>query len=225
MLLGININYLDLKNNLTEFVSVLSKSGANSVTVRLSDDLSDFDENIFNSLKKIEGIKINLKIPLSAGLRETVLKLKPHACYIISETENNRKDYTMNIAGQMAKIISFIGPLFLRGISPVPFISAEFEQIEAAANSGVGFIELNSAPYAESFGKENEQYEFEKLKRAAEFAQKKNLAVTIGQGINYKNVIRILEIDSLYELNIGHEFSERPSVTEACLREIKALID
>lgn len=210
MLFGVNINYSDLKNNdFNKLVSIAEKADINSVTVKLTNE-SDLDEAVFQVLSNAKGIKLNLEIPILKEFRQFALKLRPHACYIAPEKiHENTSLNGVNVAGQLPRIISFVGPLFLTGINTGILVSPDTEQIQAAANTGVRLIELHASSYFNSIGTDNEKSEFDKLKSATEFAQRLNLNVRLGRGLNYRNISKIKEITAISELNIGHAFALR----------------
>ena len=93
------------------------------------------------------------------------------------------------------------------------FIDPDFEQVKASAQTGAQFIEMHTGTYSETFGTDNEETEFLKLKNAAKLAQSLGLTVNAGHGLNYENVHRMHEIESLYELNIGHSIISRAVFT------------
>ena len=72
---------------------------------------------------------------------------------------------------------------------------------------------MHTGTYSECFGYEDEEAEFQKLKKSAELAQSLGLKVNAGHGLNYENVHRMHEIDGLYELNIGHSIISRAVFT------------
>ena len=72
---------------------------------------------------------------------------------------------------------------------------------------------MHTGAYAEAFGTDNEELEFQKLKQAAEIAQNIGLQVNAGHGLNYENVHRMHEINGLVELNIGHSIISRSVFT------------
>ena len=89
------------------------------------------------------------------------------------------------------------------------FIDPTREQVEASAKSGAQFVELHTGAYSLAYRTLNEAKEFKKLKEAAKIAHDYGLEVNAGHGLNYKNVIRMHEIEGLYELNIGHSIISR----------------
>lgn len=72
---------------------------------------------------------------------------------------------------------------------------------------------MHTGTYSECFGYEEEEQEFQKLKKAAELAQSLGLQVNAGHGLNYENVHRMHEIEGLHELNIGHSIISRAVFT------------
>ena len=68
---------------------------------------------------------------------------------------------------------------------------------------------MHTGAYSRAFGKSNEEEEFTKLRQATSLAHLLGLQVNAGHGLNYKNVHRLLEINDLYELNIGHSIISR----------------
>ena len=232
MLLGVNINYTDLKNNifdadLNKIVLISEKAGINSITLKLTQE-NDLFGNVFQELSNVSGIKLNLEIPILKEFQQFALKLRHHACYISPEQScENTSLNGVNVAGQLPRLISFVGPLFLSGVNAGIIVSPDTEQIQAASNTGVRLIELHAAIYENSAGTENEKYEFEKLESAVEFAKGLNLSVRVGRGLNYRNISKIKEIKGISELNIGHALMSRALSVgfETAVRELKELID
>ena len=80
---------------------------------------------------------------------------------------------------------------------------------DAAKEIGAKFIELHTGAYANAFGTDKEEYEFQRLLTASKLAQSYGITVNAGHGLNYKNVLRMKEIPNLHELNIGHSIISR----------------
>ena len=82
-------------------------------------------------------------------------------------------------------------------------------QVKAAADAGSDYIELHAGAFANAFGCEEQDVEFNKLKDAAEYARNLGLKVNAGHGLNYENVSLMNKIEGLCELNIGHSIVSR----------------
>lgn len=231
MLLNVKINNIsDLKNSyghgniLSDVLLYLKNSGADSVSVSLKDCESVLSEGTFPEIMKTDGLKIYIEVALKPEMQKAVLKYKPDLCCIVPE---NNHDYGLNVAEQMTGIISFAGPLFMNGINVCLSVDPEMEQIEASANTGVKYIKLNTAHYAEAFGTEGEETELKKLRQASEFAHNLGLTVIAGGGLNSENLKRMNEISYLNEAGTDCSFLPQTAlgVCEKTISEIKTLID
>ena len=228
MLLNVKINNIsDLKNSyghgniLSDVLLYLKNSGADSVTVHLKDAV--LSDGLFSEIIKTDGLKIYSETALNPEMQKAVLKYRPDLCCIVPE---NSHKYGLNVAGQMMKIISFTGPLFMNGINVCLSVDPETEQIEASANTGVKYIKLNTAHYAEAFGTEGEETELKKLRQASEFAHNLGLTVIAGGGLNSENLKRMNEISYLSEIVTDSSVLCKMCTdgSEKSVAEIKALI-
>jgi pyridoxine 5-phosphate synthase len=85
--------------------------------------------------------------------------------------------------------------------------------VEAAAQVGAQFIELNTGSFAENFHRKHERArEMELLLAAAAQAHALGLRVNAGHGLNYQNLPALLAAPHLVELNIGHSIISRALV-------------
>jgi len=99
------------------------------------------------------------------------------------------------------------------GIEVSLFISPVPAQVEAAAQVGAQFIELNTGLFAEYFHRKHERArEMELLVAAAGQAHSLGLRVNAGHGLNYQNLPALLAAPHLVELNIGHSIISRALV-------------
>ena len=99
------------------------------------------------------------------------------------------------------------------GIEVSLFISPVAAQVEAAAQVGAQYIELNTGSFAENFHRKRERaQEMEHLAAAAAQAHALGLRVNAGHGLNYQNLPALLAAPHLAELNIGHSIISRALV-------------
>jgi pyridoxine 5-phosphate synthase len=100
------------------------------------------------------------------------------------------------------------------GIAVSLFIAPDSAQIEAAARTGAGFIELHTGAFAEHFADgAGRAQELDRLVRAAHQAHDLGLRVNAGHGLNYANLPALHAVPHLEELNIGHSLVSRAVFT------------
>ncbi len=218
MLLGVNIDHVaTLRNarggvepNVLQAALICEEVGAHGVTVHLREDRRHIKDHDVYSIKKHIKCSLNLEMAVTAEMQKIALDVMPQFCCIVPE---KRQELTteggLDVKGQLEKITGFVKPLNEAGIQVSLFIDPSIEQVEAAHKTGAPYIELHTGAYSEAFGTDNEEDEFQKLKTAAEHAQKLGIKVNAGHGLNYENVHRMHEISGLVELNIGHSIISR----------------
>lgn len=235
MLLGVNIDHVaTLRNarggvepNVLECAQLCIENGGDSITTHLREDRRHIKDADVEQIRATLNTKLNLEMAMTDEMQEIALKIKPDAVCIVPE---KRQELTteggLDIAGQLERGKSFVKPLVEAGIEVSLFIDPDVKQVTAAYETGAQFIELHTGQYSNAFGTDREEETFQQLKTAAEFAHKLGLKVNAGHGLNYKNVLRMHEIDGLYELNIGHSIIARALYVglPQAVKEMKGLV-
>lgn len=236
MLLGLNIDHVATLRNarggfepdVLEAAKICIANGADSITTHLREDRRHIKDDDVRLIRSELKTKLNLEMAMTDEMQEIALKLLPDAVCIVPE---KRQELTteggLDIAGQLEKGIKFVKPLVDKGIEVSLFIDPDINQVNAAYKTGAQFIELHTGTYSNEFGKTGEIRAFNNLKRASEFAQNLGLKVNAGHGLNYKNVLKMHEINGLYELNIGHSIIARAVFVglPQAVREMKELVE
>ncbi|HZN04380.1 MAG TPA: pyridoxine 5'-phosphate synthase, partial [Candidatus Polarisedimenticolia bacterium] len=112
------------------------------------------------------------------------------------------------------------------GVTVSVFVDPDYEQIRAAAKLEIRMIEINTAKYSEARREDQEAAEADKVSAAARAAAKLGLRVCAGHGLDYRNVSRIVAIQEIEEMNIGHAIVARAALVgmERAVREMKTLL-
>lgn len=235
MLLGVNIDHVaTLRNarggidpNVLECAQLCIENGGDSITTHLREDRRHIKDDDVEQIRATLDTKLNLEMAMTDEMQEIALRIKPDAVCIVPE---KRQELTteggLDIAGQLERGKSFVKPLVEAGIEVSLFIDPDPKQVTAAYETGAQFIELHTGQYSNAFGTDKEEETFQQLKTATEFAHTLGLKVNAGHGLNYKNVLRMHEIDGLYELNIGHSIIARALYVglPQAVKEMKGLI-
>lgn len=218
MLLGVNIDHVATLRNarggvepdLIRAAQICEEIGVNGITTHLREDRRHIKDADVYELIKILKIYLNLEMAATDEMQKIALDIKPNSCCLVPEKrEELTTEGGLDVVGQLDRMKQFVAPLEQSNIIVSLFIDPDFEQVKASYETGAQFIELHTGAYSESFGTDNEEIEFQKLKTAAEYAQSLGLKVNAGHGLNYDNVYRMKEIPNLIELNIGHSIISR----------------
>ncbi len=213
MLLGVNIDHIaTLRNargesdpNVIDAARICMNAGADGITAHLREDRRHIKDNDVYSLKNDLKFRLNLEMAATDEMQKIALDLLPDACCIVPE---RRQEITteggLDVYSNIEYMKKYVKPLLNSNIEVSLFITPDKEQIEAAAEIGVHFVELHTGAYSRAYGTINEETEFNRLKNAALLGQKLGLKINAGHGLNYNNVHRMHEIGILNELNIGH---------------------
>lgn len=235
MLLGVNIDHIATLRNarggsepdLIQAALICEAAGADGITVHLREDRRHTKDNDVVELKNILKTRLNLEMALTEEMQKIALDVLPeNVCLVPEKRQEVTTEGGLEVASRIEFVKEFVRPLVQAGIIVSLFIDADKEQVEAAAKTGAQFIELHTGKYAEAWGTEEQEVEFNKLKEAAKLANQLGLKVNAGHGLTYENVHRMKEIPELVELNIGHNIVARSVFIglEKAVRTMKSLI-
>ena len=235
MLLGVNIDHIATLRNARggvepqpiEAAKICESLGVSSITTHLREDRRHIKDEDVELISKTISTPLNLEMAVTDEMLEIALKIKPHSvCLVPEKRQEVTTEGGLDVAGQLEKMSEFVAKLNDAGIIVSMFIDPDSKQVEASYKCGAPFIEMHTGSYANAFGTKNEEFEFQKLKNAAKYAQSLGLKVNAGHGLDYTNVIRMHEIDGLYELNIGHSIISRSIFTglAQAVKKMKELI-
>jgi pyridoxine 5-phosphate synthase len=137
-------------------------------------------------------------------------QIGPEFCCLVPEKrEELTTEGGLDVAGNQSKMKEACARLASAGILVSLFIDADKNQIDAALEANVPFIEIHTGQYAEANNEAEQQKELDILIEGIQYAHSKGLKVNAGHGLHYHNVKPIAAIPQLYELNIGHAIIAR----------------
>ena len=218
MLLGVNIDHVATLRNarggiepsVLQAALISQECGINAITVHLREDRRHIHDDDLIQLKEKLSCKINLEMATTKEMLEIVLKTKPEFCCLVPE---KRQEITteggLDVSVNTSYYKNYVRQIQDNGTLVSLFIDPDIKQIEAAKEIGAKFIELHTGAYANAFGSNNEEKEFQRLLVSAKKAQEYGITVNARHGLNYQNVLRMKEIPDLHELNIGHSIISR----------------
>ena len=227
--LGVNIDHVaTIRNSRGEnypeplrAAILAEKSGADSITIHLREDRRHINDKDLEKIKRKINIPLNLEIAPTNEMLKIAVKFKPNYVCIVPE---KRKELTteggLNLKKNKNKIKKIINKLNRCDIRVSLFINPNLSDIKLAKEINSNCIEIHTGKYCNLFNKKlNTLVEFNKIKKAANYAKKLGLEVHAGHGLNYHSADKISNIKNISELNIGHFI-----ISESIFNSLKKVI-
>ena len=207
--LGVNIDHVatlreqrkENDPNVLEAAKIAMKAGADIITVHLREDRRHIQDRDVYELKK-HNIPINFECAATEEMLEIACDICPESCCIVPEKrEELTTEGGLNLLTNNNYLKSFIKKLKSKNIAVSLFIDADKKCFLEAISLGANCVELHTGQYALA---KNQETELSKIKEIATLSKKYNISIHAGHGLNFKNVGKIINIDEIKEVNIGH---------------------
>ena len=212
--LGVNIDHIATVRNARGenhpdpcyAASQVVKFGADSVTIHLREDrrhINDLDAKKICRLKKI---LVNLEISMDDRIVKNALKIKPNYICIVPE---NRKEVTteggLDLSKNKKKLKKIIKAFKKAQIRTSLFINPSIKDIKISKELNVDCVEIHTGRISNLVKlKKNYKPEFIRIKKSSILANKLNIEVHAGHGLDYKTTMILNKIEEIKEYNIGH---------------------
>jgi pyridoxine 5-phosphate synthase len=213
ILLGVNIDHVATLRQArgtrypdpVQAALMAEQAGADGITAHLREDRRHIQDRDIFRLKEMLHTRLNLEMAVTDAMIAIAMQVKPHACCLVPERrEELTTEGGLDVAGAEDKMRDACLALAEAGVEVSLFIDPEIRQIDAALKAGAPVIELHTGRYADAETKVMQQQELQRIRQAAEYANRAGLQVNAGHGLNLYNVEAICRIEQIVELNIGH---------------------
>ena len=180
--------------------------GADSVTIHLREDrrhINDLDAKNICNLKKV---LVNLEISMNDTIVKNALKIKPDYICIVPE---NRKEITteggLDLEKNQKKLNTIIKKFKKAKIRTSLFINPSIKDIKLSKMLDTDCVEIHTGKISNLIkSKKNYINEFNRIKNSSVLANKYNIEVHAGHGLDYKTTKILNKIKEIQEFNIGH---------------------
>ncbi|WP_435114641.1 pyridoxine 5'-phosphate synthase [Candidatus Pelagibacter bacterium nBUS_36] len=180
--------------------------GADSVTIHLREDrrhINDLDAKNICNLKKV---LVNLEISMNDTIVKNALKIKPDYICIVPE---NRKEVTteggLDLEKNQKKLNTIIKKFKKAKIRTSLFINPSIKDIKLSKMLDTDCVEIHTGKISNLIkSKKNYINEFNRIKNSSVLANKYNIEVHAGHGLDYKTTKILNKIKEIQEFNIGH---------------------
>jgi len=202
-------------------------AGADGITMHLREDRRHIQDHDIERFAACTQSKLNLEVAATKEMMDIALRIKPHdVCIVPEKREELTTEGGLDVIGQQDKLKDCCAQLHEAGIFASLFIDPDEAQIETAARIGAPVIELHTGCYADSNNDTERAAELASIVSASDYAFSLGLLVNAGHGLQFNNVQRVAEVETIHELNIGHSLVARAMFTGLpdAVREMKRLM-
>ena len=186
---------------------IAEKNGADSITIHLREDRRHIKETDLKEIKSKLKIPLNLEIASTDEMLKIALKHKPSFVCLVPE---KRKEITteggLNLDYKKKFLKKIITVLKRNGSRTSLFIEPKIKDIfQAKFFFDVDCVEIHTGRICNQINKNKDFIkEFNKIKKAVNYARKLGLEVHAGHGLTYESAKIICKIKKIKEFNIGH---------------------
>ena len=182
------------------------KMGADSVTIHLREDRRHINDLDAKKICKSKKILVNLEISINDKIVNNALKIKPDFICLVPE---NRKEVTteggLNLVKYRKKLKNIIEKFKKNKIRTSLFINPSIKDIKLSKELNADCVEIHTGKIS-NLVKSNRKYskELNRIKKCSILANKLNIEVHAGHGLDYNTTKILTKIKEIEEFNIGH---------------------
>jgi len=185
-------------------------AGADGITIHLRGDRRHIKDRDLYILRNVVHTHLNLEMAATPQVLEKALDVVPDMVTLVPERPGEKTtEGGLDLEANYDLISETIGELQTKEILVSLFINPDIDSVKSSAKLRSDYVELNTTAYTEAETASKESEELERLGQMAELAEKLGLGLNAGHGLNLKNIERLLEIEQIEEVSIGHALVAR----------------
>lgn len=235
MILGVNVDHvatlrqarLGIEPEPVMAATLAILGGADGITIHLREDRRHINDRDVEVMKSFVPVELNLEMAATAEMLDIAKKTRPDLVTIVPE---KRKELTteggLEVKANKKALNEAIKRIKGSGIKVSLFINPLESDVEISKETGADMVEIHTGAYANARGDVRDK-ELMRVQKAVFKARDVGLVVNAGHGLNYQNVSKIVEIEGMRGLYIGHSIISRAVLVglERAVREMKDLIN
>ena len=208
--------------------SLAEISGADQITCHIRGDRRHIIDADLPRLRDAVQTQLNVEMAATQEMCDLVipiLAVHPHRHRITLVPEREGEVTTeggLDVVAHTELIKNTVQKIASNNIFVSLFIDPDPQQIETSVMEGVDMIEINTARYCEGH-----KEEIQRIKEAAQMAQKLGFEVAAGHGLTHHNLPPLVSaVPEIIEYNIGHSIIARSIFVglDQAIRDIISLI-
>ena len=182
------------------------KMGADSVTIHLREDRRHINDLDAKKICKTKKVLVNLEISINDRIVNNALRIKPDYICLVPE---NRKEITteggLNLVKYKKNLKRIIEKFKKNKIRTSLFINPSIKDIKLSKELNADCVEIHTGRIS-NLVKSKKKYneELNRIEKCSILANKLNIEVHAGHGLDYKTTKILTKIKEIKEFNIGH---------------------
>lgn len=191
---------------------IAEMAGARGITVHLRGDRRHIQDRDLELLRQAISTRLNVEMAVTTEMIGIASRLVPYQVTLVPERPDEvTTEGGLDVVTYGGDVRRFVDAMRHAGVRVSLFIDPEDAQVRASKDVGADAIEINTGKYAEATPA-GAPAELERVRRTATAAAAAGLEVLAGHGLNYSNVLPLVEMPEIVELNIGHSIVSRASM-------------
>jgi pyridoxine 5-phosphate synthase len=202
-------------------------AGAEGIICHLREDRRHIQDRDLYLLRQVVKTKLNLEMAAVKEMVEIALEVKPELVTLVPE---KRAELTteggLDVHSNPVHYQQVIKQVQAQGVRVSLFIDPDLQQIQTAKQVGADLIEIHTGHYAEAHTEAEAAERFVRITKAVAEAERLQLGISAGHGLNYVNIKRFKALPQVEEYSIGHSIIARAVMKgmEKAVREMVELV-
>lgn len=205
--------------------ALVELGGADGITVHLRQDQRHINIRDVKILRTTIKTELTVEMAATPALVRFARLVKPDQVTLVPEVITEvTTTQGLDVLKERRHLARVVSELKKVGIRVSLFVEPEPAQIRASAEIGAQVVELNTDRYSKEL--KRRQFHLERVRKGAEVARAGGLIVHVGHGLDYLNVVPILEDNIAEGFSIGFAIVARAVFVglKEAVAEMKRLI-
>ena len=188
--------------------ALVELGGADGITVHMRADRRHINDRDVELLRRTVKTELTVEMAATGEMAKLATRVKPEQVTLVPElTTEVTTSGGLDVVRRSQALLPVVRRLRRAGIRVSMFVEPERRQVEAAARLGASVVELNTDRYCRETKRRDSM--LEQLASAALLAKELGLLVHVGHGLDYQNVVPIVERGFAEGFSIGFAIVSR----------------
>lgn len=235
MRLAINIDHVatlreargELEPDPVTAAGICELAGAEGIVCHLREDRRHINDRDLRLLKETVQSKLDLEMAATDEMLRIAIETLPEIVTLVPEKRSElTTEGGLNLAAGKEMYKEFIKELKSKDILVSLFIDPDPANVDHAVELSADIIEIHTGKYANMRTEKDILTELSKISVISTMAAEQGLIVTAGHGLNYRNIMPIVNIPEIQEVSIGHSVISRAVFTglDKAVRDMLQLV-